>query len=259
MNKTKKKNFAIIIQVRLNSQRLKNKILKKIYKNQSVIEFLLVRLLKVFNDKNILIALAKNKKNYKIKNILSRHNIRYYEGSEGNVLKRYYECADKYNVKDIIRITSDCPLIDPYLIKKMYKRYMNKNLEYLANTLPTNKRTFPDGSDIEVFRFKSLKKIFKMNLKKSDKEHVTNKFWSTKRFKKQIYTSSLDNSNYRYCIDYLSDFKAVKFIINNLKNKKKYGTINEIIKIIDKNSKIKKILSRNSIKHKSRRRDIYLS
>ena len=89
--KKKDKNFKIIIQVRLSSTRLPKKVLKKIYRNQSMLEFLLNRLTKKFKKENILIALAKNKMNLPIIRILKKYKIEYYEGSENNVLSRYYK------------------------------------------------------------------------------------------------------------------------------------------------------------------------
>ena len=258
LNKFKKKdNFKIIIQVRLASSRLPKKVLKKIYRNQSMLEFLLNRLSKKFKKQNILIALAKDKMNLPLIKLFNKYNIRYYEGSENNVLNRYYKCAQKFKVDNIIRITSDCPLIDTDLIFKMIRYFKANNCEYLSNTQPEKIKTFPDGSDIEVFKFNSLKKMMKLKLARSDKEHVTNKFWSLKIFKSKLYNYKKDLSQYRYSVDYYSDIINVKKIIHQLiKNKLKFTTIN-IINIIDKDNSIKNTMFKNIIKQKKRRQKIF--
>ena len=255
--KKKDKNFKIIIQVRLSSTRLPKKVLKKIYRNQSMLEFLLNRLTKKFKKKNILIALAKNKMNLPIIRILKKYKIEYYEGSENNVLSRYYKCAEKFKVDNIVRITSDCPLIDTDLIFKMIKYFKEHKYEYLANTLPEKNKTFPDGSDVEIFKTSSLKKMMSLKLTQSDKEHVTNKLWSSEIFKSKIYKTKVNFSKYRYSVDYRSDIVNIKKIINLLiKNKLKFTTLN-IVNTINKYCDIKNTMNKNIIKQQKRRKKIF--
>ena len=250
-------NFKIIIQVRLTSTRLPRKVLKKIYKNESMLEFLLNRLTKRFKNDDVIVALAKNKMNLPIIKILNKYKIKYLEGSESNVLSRYYKSAEKYKVDNIVRVTSDCPLIDTNLIFKMIKYFKNKNYDYLSNTLPEENKTFPDGSDIEIFKFSSMKKMIKLNLTSAEKEHVTNRFWSSKIFKNKLYKSKKDLSKYRYSVDYHSDIINIKKIIHQLiKNKLKFTTMN-IINIINKNNSIKNAMFENMTKQKKRRHKIF--
>ena len=251
------KNFKIIIQARLTSTRLPKKVLKKIYKNQSMLEFLLNRLTKRFKDEDIIVALAKNKMNLPIFKILNKYKIKYLEGSEGNVLSRYYKSAEKFKADNIVRITSDCPLIDTNLIFKMIKYFKNNNYDYLSNTLPEENKTFPDGSDVEIFKFSSMKKMIKLNLTRSEKEHVTNRFWSSKIFKSKLYKSKKDLSKYRYSVDYQSDIVNIKKIINTLNKKRLNFTTNNIIKAIDNNKIVKKRMYKNIVKQKNRRKIIF--
>lgn len=250
-------SYAIIIQARLNSSRLKNKIVKKIFQNLTVLDFLIVRLLKKFDRNKIIFTIAKNPDNFKIIKILDKHNIRYFQGSENNVLKRYFDCAKKFKINYIIRVTSDCPLVDPYLVKKMYKSFKKNKLDYLANTLPEKKKRYPDGSDIEIFTYSALKKIYKLKLNKDDREHVTNKFWKSNVFKKKIFSSRLDFSQYRYSLDYQTDLTIIKFIIHKLRRLKQFGFTKEIVSIIEKNKNIKKIMRKNMMKQKTRRINIF--
>ena len=115
--------------------------------------------------------------------------IKYYFGSEKNVLQRYYFAAKKFNAETIIRLTSDCPLIDINLIKKITNLYEQNNYDYVSNVNPP---TFPDGMDVEVFNFKTLKKVFYKATDKDDKEHVTKLIRYSNNFKKLNYFNLVD-------------------------------------------------------------------
>ena len=143
-----KKNF-IIVQVRQSSKRLKNKIFMKLGK-KSVLNFLTDRL-KNLKDIDIIFAIPKNKKSKELSTILKKMNVKVFEGSENNVLDRFYKAAKRFKAKNIIRITGDCPFVDPVLIKKMLYIFLkNKKIGYLSNINPP---TLPDGFDVEIFKY----------------------------------------------------------------------------------------------------------
>ena len=99
-----------------------------------------------------------------------KKNIPVYRGSLNDVLARFYFASKKFRIKDIVRITSDCPLIDPMTIDKVCKIYSKNKYDYVSNTI---KPTFPDGLDVEIFNFKTLEKTFKKFKSKYNREHVT--------------------------------------------------------------------------------------
>ena len=115
------KNFTIIIQARADSKRFPKKILKKINKKE-VLTIMLERLKKRFKDK-IIVAVA-NKNYKKIVDICKKQKIKFFLGSNKNVLERHYKCAQKNKIETIVRIPSDCPLIDPNIIKKGLKKFI---------------------------------------------------------------------------------------------------------------------------------------
>ena len=82
-------------------------------------------------------------------------------------MKRYYDCAKKYKVSNILRITGDCPLVDPLLVDKIASIYLSNNYDYVSNI---EDRTFPDGMDMEFFNFKTLSKILANVISKYDKD-----------------------------------------------------------------------------------------
>ena len=126
-------SYSIIIQARTGSKRFPSKILHKI-DHRTVIEYLIDNIAQRFKKENIIIATTKNKKDNKLVKLVKKLKINYFRGSEENVLNRYINCGKKFNVKNIIHITSDCPLVDTNLIYKMIKIFNKKKIDYLANT-----------------------------------------------------------------------------------------------------------------------------
>ena len=174
-----KKIFSIV-QARIESTRLRGKVLKKIKGKHSIL-ILLDRLSKCKQIEKIIVAIPKSKQNNYLKKILLKNNYDVFEGSQNDVINRYYNCARKLSAKHILRITGDCPLIDPRLVDKILKIYKENNFDYVSNI---QKRSFPDGMDIEVFSFKKLQEANKILISKSDREHVTKYFLRLNAIKK---------------------------------------------------------------------------
>ena len=220
-------NLHIIIQARLTSRRLPNKILRKI-KNKTIIE-------------NIIIAIPDTKKNNILNNFLKKKGFNVERGSETNVLMRFYNIAKKYKMKNIMRLTSDCPLIDFKICNNLIKIFFKEQLDYIFTG---NK--FADGLDCEVFNFKSLEKSYQESKSNVDKEHVTTYIKRNKtKFKFRTYESNKDNSKIRLTIDEKEDLKFLKKIVNKFQKilDGKYVGSNHIINFINKNKNIYKINS----------------
>ena len=249
--------FAVLIQARLGSSRHPQKILKKI-DSRSVIEYMIDQILKIFPKNEIIINTTNSKKEIPLLNELKKKKLNFFRGSELNVLSRYINCAKKFNVKNIIHLTSDCPLVDISLILKMKKIFLNHNLDYLANTYPPYESTFPDGTDIEIYKYKSLIKLQKLTNLQEDKEHVTNFFCKNKKiFKTMILKNRKNLSNYKYSIDYKNEITLVKRVIKTMKKKKIKSNFRNIVKIIESDSTLKRISNINLKKFKSNRKDLY--
>jgi spore coat polysaccharide biosynthesis protein SpsF len=249
------KKIGIIIQARCNSKRFPNKILKKINNKETILEFQINRLLKSFQKENIIVATTK--KSQKIFEIIKKKKLSLFVGSENNVIKRYLDASKKFNLDIVVRLTSDCPLIDPRIIKNMLNYFKKKNIDYLSNTLPPSKSRWPDGSDVEIFTVKSLKKANKISVKRSDKEHVTNLLWEQKIFKSKNFYKKKNLSMYKYSLDYKSELNLLKVIVKVLRGKKIIGSADQICKIISKNSKLLKIMKKNMFLYVKNRTDLY--
>ena len=106
-------------------------------------------------------------------------NIEFYRGSENDVLERFYKAALKFNPNLIVRLTADCPLIDHKIIDETVKLYRTKKVDFASNTVPPEKRMYPDGSDVEIFSFKLLKLAHLNSVDPKEREHVTFYFWKS--------------------------------------------------------------------------------
>jgi spore coat polysaccharide biosynthesis protein SpsF len=232
----KKKNYALIIQARLKSKRFPDKILKKIGKKE-ILSIMLSRLKKNFK-KNIIIAVSNNNCE-KIIKICKKQNVKYFVGSDNNVLERYYKCALKNKINTVVRIPSDCPLIDPAIIKKGIKIFFSKKVDYVSNLMPAS---YIDGNDVEVFSIETLSKIYNNAKSKFDKEHVTTYLRRNKKIFKIINFKSGENLSlkYRLTLDYSEDLDVIKKILNNKSILLNYNSIKYIFKNNQEISKINK-------------------
>lgn len=250
-------SYSIIIQARTGSKRFPSKILYKI-DHRTVIEYLIDNIAQKFKKKNIIIATTKNKRDNKLVKLVKKLKINYFRGSEENVLNRYINCGKKFNVKNVIHITSDCPLVDTNLIYKMINIFNKKKIDYLANTYPPKKSKFPDGTDIEIYKYKSLVRLNKLTQKDEDKEHVTNFFWKNPRlFKTMIVNNKKNLSMYKYSLDYKNELLLIKKILKKIKLKNLNLNYQNIVKIIKNDNSIKNISNKNLKKFKLNRKDLY--
>lgn len=216
--------FAIIIEARKNSTRLPNKILFKIDK-LSFLEFLVKRLKRTKLVKRIIIATTK-KDNKDIVNIAKKNKVLWFCGSEKNVIKRVLDASKFFNVEYIVRITSDCPLVDPQFIDQAVDIYKKKKYDYVSNSYI---RSFPDGMDVEVFSRKALSKSYKFAKNAKFKEWTT---WSIRKNPKKfkIFNIIAQKKFYKpkigLTLDYYDDYKLLKKIILYFKEKTNFTCLN---------------------------------
>lgn len=212
--------ICCLIQARSTSKRLPGKILK-IINNKTIIEHLDERIRKIKNIEDIIYLIPNNKKNNNLKLFLKKKKFLFHQGSEKNVLKRYYDAAKKNNIDIIMRITSDCPLLDPNLCSQMLNSFLKNKIDYISNILI---RSFPKGLDCEIFNFKTLEKTFKLAKSKYDKEHVTPYIKKSNRFKKKNFINKDGFYNdQRWTLDYKEDLKMIKLVLSNNKLKKNFN------------------------------------
>ena len=167
-------NVSLIIEARLGSKRLPNKIIYRIRK-YLFLEYLIKRLKLCKNINEIIIATTNLPQDYKIVQIAKKNKVKFYRGSEKNVLKRVIETAKHFKCKTIARVTSDCPIIDVNIIDQAIQMFMLNHCDYLTNALI---RSYPDGMDVEIFKLNTLIKSYKFAKTKKSKEWIT---WSLRK------------------------------------------------------------------------------
>ncbi len=224
-----------IVQARMSSTRLPGKVLREI-NGVSLLQYEINRLRLAENIDQIVVATSVVPESDGIAKLCERIGMECFRGSETDVLNRYYECTEKYPDYDtIVRITGDCPLIDPKVIDEVINLYDTGHYDYVSNVL---EETFPDGMDVEVFSRQTLEESEREAQKKSEREHVTLYMRSQKKFKKGNLSASQDYSSYRLTVDNLGDFEVVKFLIENCHAD---ATYLDYIRLLDEHPEIKKL------------------
>lgn len=222
----------IIIQARMGSTRLPGKILKPIM-GRPLLSYLLERVHQVTTPHQLIIATTIDPQSDPIEKLAKEEKILFFRGSEENVLDRYYQTSLLYPAEIIVRLTSDCPLIDPAIIDQALASFqnLNKSVDYLSNTL---KRTFPRGMDIEVFTFDALKAAAEGSRTDYEKEHVTPYIYKhPERFRLINFSQKTDTSQYRLTVDTAEDFLLIRSIIEKLYPKNHKFTLNDILLALD--------------------------
>ena len=201
------KNVTCIIQARTDSERLPNKVLEKI-ENKPMIWHIINRVKHAKTIKKIVLAIPDTNSNRALLEIAKQTGIIGFAGNELDVLDRYYNAAIKNSADPIVRITGDCPLIDPSLIDEIVNFYLSHDYDYVSNTLT---RSYPDGLDTEIFSFSSLKNAYENAIWESEREHVTPYiFKNTSKFRTYSFENSIDNSKNRWVVDKKLDLKFVR-------------------------------------------------
>jgi spore coat polysaccharide biosynthesis protein SpsF len=163
-----------------------------------------------------------------------------FRGSEEDVLSRYFDCATKFGATTVVRLTADCPLIDPDIIDDVVNLFEVSGVDFAANTVPPENSTFPDGSDVEVFSYAALSRAHREAVELSDREHVTFYFWKdpARNFKTKQLQNSDDWSKYRLTVDYPEDLEVVSLIILNLFNGKGTPELARIVNFLEERPEV---------------------
>lgn len=228
-----------IIQARLGSSRFKKKIFQEI-NGQKIIEIVYKRVSQSKKINKILIATTKSKIDDQLVNFLKRKKIPFFRGSEKNVLDRYYRASVKFKADDIIRITSDCPLISADFIDEHIKIYEKSNVDVVSSYLL---KSYPIGVSISICKFKILKKAWKNAVLDYDKEHVMPFVYKMKNIKiKKTKNKIFNLKKYpRLTLDYPEDLITIKNVFECFKPKIYFSWVDVVNLYIKK----KKLFSSN--------------
>lgn len=229
-----KKRVVIILQARMGASRFPGKPLKKVL-DRPLLSYQVERLRRCRFVDEIVVATTINQEDAQIVNCCDLENIPCFRGSEQDVLDRYYQAATFYHSDCIVRITGDCPLIDPEIVDQVVECYLDffPKYDYISNVL---ERTFPRGLDVEVFSYALLEKAAKEAKNQQDREHVTSFFYTNpKRFSLGMVKQKMDQSFHRWTVDTSEDFELITRILTTLYPKNPLFKTKDILKALDKN------------------------
>lgn len=223
---------VIISQARMTSTRLPGKVLKEVL-GKPLLAYHIERLQKTKKADAVMVATTVNATDEPIVELCGRLNINCFRGSEEDVLSRYYNAASDAQADIVVRVTSDCPLIDPVVVDKVIESFTAcGECNYASNTLV---RTYPRGMDTEVFSFVALEQAFKEAAATPEREHVTPYIYNHPeifRLKNVLYRQ--DESRHRWTVDTVDDFALIEKVINDLYPDKPDFSLADVLALFDR-------------------------
>ena len=256
-----------ILQARLGSTRLPGKSMAEL-NGKPLLWHVIQRLKKSKTINRIVVATTTNEADNKIAQFAKDEGVGYFQGSENDVLDRYYQAAKANGASKgdvIVRVTADCPLLDPEVVDNVVRKFVEANetdekYDYVCNTQPP---TYPDGLDTEVFSFSILERAWKEAKLQSEREHVTPYIWKQPD-KFRIFNVTNDEgedlSEMRWTVDEPQDLEFIRMIYKLLgeKGKTHSFTRKDVLEAIEQNKKVTEInkgFGRNEGYEKSVRED----
>jgi spore coat polysaccharide biosynthesis protein SpsF len=223
--------IVMIVQARMTSTRLPGKVLKQVL-DKPLLEYQIERLRQVQLVDEIVVATTTNQADDPIIDLCQHLSIPYFRGSEFDVLGRYYEAAITHQAETIIRVTADCPVIDPEVIDRVIQFYVQNQsaYDYVSNCL---QRSYPRGMDVEVFSFESLQKAYVQATDPFEREHVTPFIYGhNKEYRLANLAAPDDQSQHRWTVDTPEDFELIRRILESLYPKQPQFRLLDILTLL---------------------------
>jgi spore coat polysaccharide biosynthesis protein SpsF len=225
---------VIIVQARMASTRLPGKIMKEVL-GKTLLEHQIERLHRVKQADKLVIATTDHGEEQPIVDLCERLGVDSFRGSEKDVLSRYYGAATQYGADMVVRITSDCPLIDPAVVDGVIDHFQRRHSEvdYASNTFP--ELTYPRGMDTEVFSYRALKEAYQEAVDLPEREHVT---IFIKRRPERYRIVNLpyrqDVSRHRWTVDTPEDLELIARILTALYPQNPEFTLEDCLDLLKK-------------------------
>jgi spore coat polysaccharide biosynthesis protein SpsF len=199
--------IVVIIQARMGSSRLPGKVMLNLI-DKPMLAHVVERCKAINSVHEVIVATTINAEDDQIQDFAERSNVYCYRCSELDVLSRFYEAATLRKADIVVRVTSDCPLIDPFVSNEVIQTFLNNStIDFCSNTLV---RSFPQGLDIEVFSYDVLERSHKEAKANFEREHVTPYIYQNQSlFQIEQYVNKVDYSNYRWTVDTAEDYKLI--------------------------------------------------
>lgn len=231
-----KKRIIAIVQARMGSTRLSGKVLKDI-SSKPMLWHVVNRLRQSKLTEEVIVATSTLKEDEEIVKFCNQEKIEVFCGEQKDVLGRYYKAAKEVGADLIIRVTADCPMIDPEIVDLIIEKFEVGKFDYVSNVI---KRTFPRGLDTEVFSFDTLKKVWQEAEEEKYREHVTLFILDNpESFKIASFEGKVDLSDLRWTVDKPRDLDFVRAVFEEL-GCTMFGT-GDILELLDKKPGLKEI------------------
>lgn len=226
------KSATIIIQARMQSTRLPGKVLREVL-GQPLLFYLIERLKRVKSASRLVVATTTAEVDREIISLCQEQGIEWFLGSEEDVLGRFAGAAAEFGAETVVRVTGDCPLMDPAIVDRVIEFYQTNSIDYASNVV---QRTYPRGMDVEVFSAKALYEAADEAAELYEREHVTPFIYEhPKRFRIGSVTQQVDQSKYRLTLDTLEDLELIKHLLEKLYPTNPNFTLNDLIATLEAN------------------------
>ncbi len=218
-----------IIQARMGSSRLPGKSLAEI-EGHPMLWHVIQRVQRATLVDRVVVATSTAPGDDAIEKMCRENDVPCYRGSENDVLDRFYAAARAEKSAQVVRITADCPLIDPEVVDRVVCRFQRGGLDYASNAMRT---TYPDGLDTEVFSFSALERAWHEVFKSSEREHVTPYLRSEKFRTANVENDLTLNRRYRWTVDEPADLEFVRAVYKALRDKESFS-MKDVLELIEK-------------------------
>ncbi|BDQ01844.1 glycosyltransferase family protein [Ignavibacterium sp.] len=236
-------NIVTVIQARTGSTRLPNKVLMP-FAGKTLLERMIERVRWSELAGKIIVATTEEKSDDVIQEICEKNNFLIYRGSTEDLLDRHYQAAKLLNADAVVKIPSDCPLIDFRIIDKVIDYFIknSEKFDFVSNLHPA---TYPDGNDVEIMHFSVLEDAWENATRKLEREHTTPYIWENPdkfRIGNVEWETGLNYSmSHRFTIDYPEDYEFIRRVYDELYNKNPKFSLEEILNLLEEKPEIKKI------------------
>jgi len=236
-------NTVIVVQARMSSSRLPGKVMMPIL-GRSLLYRMIERLQMIRHRTQIVIATSEEQTDDIIEQEAEQVGVPCFRGSLNNLLDRHYQAAKKYHANTVLKIPSDCPLIDPQIIDQALDFYFAHpgQLDYVSNLHPA---TFPDGNDVEIMTMKCLEKTWKEASRQLELEHTTPYIWENPdkfSIANVVWDSGKDYSmSHRFTIDYQADYDFISRVFEELYPQKPEFSCEDILNLLEQKPEVYEI------------------
>ena len=229
-------NTVALIQARMSSKRFPGKVLESINGLEAIV-FMVRRVMRASMLSKVAVVTSVEESDDALTEVLQSRGILVYRGSLNDVLDRFLSAARHFEADRIVRLTGDCPLLDPDILDSVVSLMDQPGIDYASNIEPPS---FPDGLDCECFSMDALAAADRQGLSASDREHVTQWMRSTDSIRRKNYASIVDASQMRLTLDYPEDLEAIRQLVSVMPNADNFDYF-DMLRALTKNPQIAEI------------------